>query len=78
VRLDRRRHGDDPPVDQLVAGVGAVVPFEELGQAHALFGGLDHATKDRRSERRSQLLRTAALRRRDGGYRGFIPWRDRS
>ena len=27
------RHGEDAPVDQLVAGIGAVVPVEELGEA---------------------------------------------
>jgi hypothetical protein len=45
VRLDRRRHGAQPPVDQLVTGVGAVVPFQELSETHALRCRLGHAPR---------------------------------
>jgi hypothetical protein len=45
VRLDRRRHGARAPVDQLVTGVGAVVPFQELGKTHALRCRLSHAQR---------------------------------
>src|SRR4051812_31083586 len=38
----RRRHRDGNTVDQLVAGVGAVVPGEELLDGHAALGGLGH------------------------------------
>jgi hypothetical protein len=62
VRLQARRHHHRNAVEQLVAAIGAIVPLQELGKAHALGGNRSHATKlaDERSQMKIQLFAGAA------------------